>query len=242
MNETKSLAVAAAVLGVSVILSAFIAAGTFYKVRALDNSLEVTGSAKQAVSSDTVKWSSSFTRTATINDLKSGYAQMNADLKAVKAFLESKGLSESDFDVSQVYMNENYSYDSNFDRPKEYTLRQTILVQSKDVDGITTLAKNTQALINQGVIFSTESLEYYISNLPELRVSLLGEAVKDAQARADAIAKSGGRRAGNLKSAGVGSVQVLSVNSTDVSDYGTYDTSKIEKEVMVTVRATFSIK
>jgi hypothetical protein len=189
-----------------------------------------------------VKWSSSFSRTVTVDDLREGYTQLNADLNAVKTFLNSNGIDESQLEVSQVYMNENYVYDANVNRPKEYTLRQTVLIQSKDVERVTELAKNTQALINQGVLFSTDSLEYYISALPQMRVSLLGEAVKDAQARADAIAQSGGKRAGNLKSAGVGSVQVLSVNSTDVSDYGTYDTSKIEKEVMVTVRATFNIK
>jgi hypothetical protein len=37
-------------------------------------------------------------------------------------------------------------------------------------------------------------------------------------------------------------VQVLKVNSTDVSDYGAYDTSTIEKEVMVTITAVFNLK
>jgi hypothetical protein len=34
-------------------------------------------------------------------------------------------------------------------------------------------------------------------------------------------------------------VQVLPVNSVDVSDYGSYDTQNIEKEISVTVRAAF---
>jgi hypothetical protein len=37
-------------------------------------------------------------------------------------------------------------------------------------------------------------------------------------------------------------VQVLAPNSEDVNDYGTYDTSSINKEIMVTVKASFEIK
>jgi hypothetical protein len=37
-------------------------------------------------------------------------------------------------------------------------------------------------------------------------------------------------------------VQVLSPNSAAVNDYGTYDTSQIQKEIMVTVKGTFGVK
>jgi hypothetical protein len=40
----------------------------------------------------------------------------------------------------------------------------------------------------------------------------------------------------------MGVVQVTQPNSVDISDYGNYDVSTIEKEVMITVRASFSLK
>jgi hypothetical protein len=79
-------------------------------------------------------------------------------------------------------------------------------------------------------------------DLPELRVSLLGEALKDARARATEIAKSANTKVGALKSAASGVVQVSAPNSIDVSDYGNYDTSSMDKDVMVTVRATFLVQ
>jgi hypothetical protein len=39
-----------------------------------------------------------------------------------------------------------------------------------------------------------------------------------------------------------GLVQVMAPNSVEVSDYGMYDTSSIDKEIMVTVKASFEIK
>jgi hypothetical protein len=140
-------------------------------------------------------------------------------------------------------MDEIYDYKSDGSTSeKQYNLRQTILVNSSDVLKITDLAKGTQSLINQGVVFSSTNLEYYYSKLPDLRVSMLSDAIKDAKARAEVIAKSGGNEIGFMKAASSGVVQVLPVNSVEVSDYGNYDTSNIEKDIMVTVRASFTLK
>jgi hypothetical protein len=177
-----------------------------------------------------------------VQNLKSGYAQIAKDQDLVAKFLKEQGIADADVIISPVFMSQNYYYDKGADTPKEYTLSQTVEVKSTDVAKITALAKNTQSLIDQGVIFSTQNLEYYYSKLSELRVSLLSEAMKDAEARAKAIVESGGSRVGSLRSASMGPVQVLSVGSQDVMDYGSYDTSKIEKEVMVTVRAAYSIR
>jgi hypothetical protein len=131
-------------------------------------------------------------------------------------------------------------YDPN--APKENTLRQTVKIQSNDVDKITSMAKNTQELINKGVIFSTQSLEYYYSKLPELRIELIPDAINDAKLRAQKIAEGSGKEIVSIKSANLGVVQVLPVNSTEVSDWGTYDTTTIEKEVMIPVTVIFTIK
>jgi hypothetical protein len=70
----------------------------------------------------------------------------------------------------------------------------------------------------------------------------LGQAIADAKARAVEIAKSGGASIGKLKSASSGVVQVMAPNSTNVEDYGSYDTSTIDKEVSVTARAAFVVR
>ncbi|TAN32933.1 SIMPL domain-containing protein [Patescibacteria group bacterium] len=241
MSENKNpLLSLALILGASLIISAIIGGVSFYKVRSLDNTLAMTGSAKKAVRSDKVKWRANFTRVALVDNLKTGYTQMKTDQAAVAKFFRDSGIADKNISISAVLMDQNYKY--NYSGPAEYTLRQNVDIESDDVDKITKLTKNIQSLIDQGVIFSTLNVEYYYSKLPELRVELLGEAVKDAQARGSKIAESSGKRLGALKSASGGVVQVLAPNSTDVSDYGAYDTATIEKEVMVAVRATFVIK
>ena len=233
-------AVPATIVGVSLMLSAVVGAYTFYRVRSFDNSLSVVGSAKQAVMADSAKWQSSVSRIVPAGQLQSGYTQLARDSAVVIDFLKKNGISDEALDVSPVFVEERYDY--NNQGPREYTLRQNLTVESKDVNQIADLAKRASQLINQGVFFSPGQPEYYYSGLASLRVSLLADAIKDARARAEQLAVSSGQRVGALKSAASGVVQVLSPNSIDVSDYGQYDTSSIAKEVMVTVRASFVVR
>jgi hypothetical protein len=230
----------AIILGLSIIISAGIGSYTFYQVKSLENTLSVTGSARIRVTSDIVRWVGVFSRNVPEDSLNKGYQQMSRDLSKVLEFYKENGIDTKDVIISPVSVEKPWIY--NKEAPREYILRQTVELQSKEVDKITSLAKNFQGLLDRGVIFSTESLEYYYSKLPELRVTLLTEAMNDAKARAERIAQSTGQRVGRLKSASMGVVQVLAPNSTEVSDYGTYDTTTIEKEIMVAVRAVFILK
>lgn len=232
-----------AIAGISVILASVIFSLAFYNSRNSSDALSVTGSASKEVVSDSAKFSGDFSRIVKISKLKSGYDEMAKDLALVKAFLKAQKIPDANITISTVSMMENYNYNNNnYQTEKEYTLSQHVEVSLGDVNKITALAQATTDLINKGVIFSTNPVEYYYTKLPELRVSLLSDAIKDAMARADKMAESTGKSVGDLKSAASGVVQVLPSNSLEISDYGTYDTSKINKNVMVTVRASFGLK
>lgn len=229
----------ALILGVSLVASAAIWSLTFYRAKALENSLSVTGSVKQRITSDVVKWTSSFSRTSAMTQMKDAAGWMEADLAKVIVFFSTHGIAEADLTVSPLSIEPMYRSDGG---PAEFTLRQTVRLQSSDVERVTKIAHDASSLMGEGVFFSTQSLEYYYSKLPELRIQMLSGALQDARARADAIAQSSGSRVGRLKSASVGVTQVMQVNSTEVSDYGAYDTSTIEKEVTATVRAAFALR
>ncbi len=239
-SSTKAVSFGATILSVGFIVCTLIGGYFFYQARALDNVLSVTGSAKMDVTSDQVKWVTVITRPTTASTLKAGYAQMNSDATLVKQFYTDNKIDPQALTISPVQMNEVYEQYASAD--KKYTLTQTFELDSADIDGVTALSKGTESLIQKGVIASTQTLEYSYSKLPDLRVSLLADAVKDARARANEIVTGTGQAVGKLKSASSGVVQVLSPNSTDVSDYGSYDTSSIKKSIMVTVKATFSLK
>jgi uncharacterized protein len=238
----KTLTKTSIILGVFLIVGVSIISYSLYQIKAADNSLSVTGSAKQSVTADLVKWNANFTRTVYASTLKTGYAQMKADEAIVSKFLTDNGITATELTISPVSMQEQYNYNKTAGAPTEYTLTQNVTVQSSDIEKIQNISKSTQTVIDQGVILSAYSPEYYYSKLPEARVTLLPEAMKDAQTRAQSIAGSTGKKVGTLKSASMGVVQVMQPNSIDVSDYGSYDTSTVEKEIMITVKASFSLR
>jgi hypothetical protein len=241
-NTNFKIALPSLIIGLSLIASFVIGSVTFYKVRSLDNYLSVTGSATKNVVADNAKFSGTFTRTVKASNIKGGYSVIASDMVLVKKFLKDQGIAESDMIFSAVSMMQNYDYKSNYETEKEYNISQTVEISSGDVAKISSLAENVKQLIDTGVIFSTNQVEYYYTKLPELRVELLSDAIKDAKARASKLAESNGQRVGSLKAASTGVVQVLSSNSLEISDYGTYDTSKINKTVMITVKASFNLK
>lgn len=228
------------ILGVALVL-AVIVGGIFYTTKtAGGNTLTVTGSARQSVVADNVIWRVNISRNVGQAEIKSGYAQLAIDLKAVQNFLTKNGVDAKSITITPVSMNQDWTQNAN--DPKRYSLMQNIEINSGEVQKVTDIAKNVDDVVNQGVLFQSNGLEYYYSKLADARVNLLTDAITDAKARASAMAKSSKQSVGKLQSASSGVVQVLSKGAVDNGDYGQYDTSKIDKEISVTVRATFTIK
>lgn len=229
------------VVGISLLATGIIFSWAFYSARQGDDTISVTGSAKLEVKADQAKWTIEVYRQALQEGLSVGYTQVAADTAAVKAYFKSQGITDEQITANTVTADQDWSNSSN-GAPTRYRVHQEITVSSPEVEKVEALAQSAQTLIARGYSVSPRQPEYYVSNLPELRVSLLGQAIADAKARAQEIAKSGGSSVGKLAGASSGVVQVLAPNSTNVEDYGSYDTSGIQKEVSVTARATFVVR
>ena len=236
----RDIVAASGVLGLGIIIAALAGALTFYNVHALDNTLSVTGSATQSVKADAAKWSVSVARSAYENEVATVQGKVAHDAQTVVGFFTAAGIAADKVMTSPVSVDQEYSSDAN--APRRYTVREQITVSSSDPQQIEKLSKDIGGLAAQGILVSAGQPEYYISDLAKIRVTLIGKAVEDAKARATSIADSTGQRVGALKSASSGVVQVMAPNSVEISDYGSYDTSTIDKQVMVTARATFFLK
>lgn len=231
----------AILLGAALFISAVAISYTLYAIRGLDNTLSVTGSAKQEVKADRAKWTLEVYRTAFESGLEGAYSKVGSDAAIIKSYFTTQGFAADSITTNTVTADQDWSYNAN-GGPTRFRVHEEITVESQDVDKIASLAQNVNSILAKGVQVTPRQPEYYISNLPDLRVALLGQAIADAKARATEIAKSGDARVGKIKSAASGVVQVLAPNATNVEDYGSYDTSTIDKEVMVTARATFLVR
>ncbi len=229
------------VLGTFILLSGIIFSWSFYAARQSDQTISVTGSAKQSATADSAKWTIQVYRSSYQEGLATAYAQVARDTDALKAYFVQQGFAAASTTITTTTADQDWSSGQN-GAPVRYNVHEEITIESSDVQKVQSLAQNAQTLINKGYSISPRQPEYYVSTLPQLRVSLLGQAIADAKARAQEIAKSGGSSVGALRSASSGVVQVLAPNSISADDYGSYDTSTIQKEVSVTARATFGVR
>lgn len=239
-----TLAVPAAVLALGLVVCAFVIGHTLYQTRTLGNVIEVTGSAERVITSDTVKWSGRISRSTGMDGLNAGNAALKSDLAQVRAALVEAGVSEEQLNVRPTNVYPSYSSDSSgASRQTGYNFEQTFTVESGDVRGVTKLAADVaDQMLTSGVLFNTDSLEYYYSKIGDLKLEMISEATANAKDRAKRIAESTGARLGTVRAAGLGVFQVTSVNSTEISDYGSYDTSAIEKKITAISRASFQLK
>ncbi len=240
--------IAALIIGVSLIVGTVIVSNMVIYVKTFNNSmLAVTGTAEQVVVSDEVKWTSDFSTDTTRGNLQAGYAQMSHDLSLVRAFLAKNGVSAGDITVTPVSINQSFM-NCKFNPAScskaalaAYTLDQTVTVQSSHVNKVTALAQEAGSLAGQGVFFSTQSVKYYYNKLAGLRVKLIAAAVLDAQRRAQRIAADTGVKLGRLVSVNTGVLQLTPVNSTQMFNSGSYDTTTIKKKLTSVVNASFRL-
>lgn len=230
------------IIGTALVIGLWIL-GVSIANRGSDSTISVTGSASILIDADTATWHINVQRSAAIGATEQAYAQVATDAAIVQKYLASQNLASST--ITESVISTDPVYQQNESMPASYTVHESITIESKDVGSIDALSRKLDTLgakVSAGTLLVPQSPEYHVSSLPVLRVTLAGKAVEDAKARATQIAKSGGSTVGALKSASTGVVQVLAPNSTNVDDYGSYDTSTIHKQVMVTTHATFYVR
>lgn len=245
MNNFKEhqIIVLGLLIALGAILSTTILAKSIVEFQKLQNqTIRVTGSASQNVTSDFATLSLRIsTRTP---DLKSGYAKLERDMKEIKDFFIQNELDEKSIEVNSVdsyeYYRRNGAYSSN--EIEGYNLSQSVKISSKDIQKIKEVSTKIDTLINKNVNVTSNNVEYFVSNLDDIKVKMVGEATKNAKARAESMVAGTNGKIGTMNSARMGVFQIVPQNSTDVSDYGINDTSSIEKKVISTVNVTFNVK
>jgi uncharacterized protein len=103
-RSTFEMSLPSVIIAGAIILSTVIGASTFYSAKSLENSLSVTGSARQEIVSDQVKWVGRFERQVLASALTAGYAQMASDLDKTKAFYQNQGIDPSTLIISPIAM------------------------------------------------------------------------------------------------------------------------------------------
>ncbi len=204
--------------------------------------INVTGSAEKRITSDYAVWTAEFS--ARDPQMKAAFARLKEDTAKVRAYLASKGITEGEMIVSQVVTTVIYRKNDKGIATTEseaYSLTQGIEVRSADVAKITAVSRESTGLIEQDIQFVSFAPQYFYTKLAELKLEMLGAASADAKKRAERIASASGNKVGRIRSADMGVFQITPVDSTEVTDWGSNDTTSLEKKVFAVVHADFAI-
>lgn len=199
--------------------------------------ITVTGSAKKRITSDYVIWDVAITSQKPTAQEAS--QQLQGWDQRMQTFLRNEGVKASELVVQPISTQTVTS--QNGSSIIGYQLVRSYEVRSSRVAAIAGVAQHTASLLSEGVPLAAQPIQYVFTKLPQVRPSLLAEATKDAQRRAKVLVDSTGGRLGGVRGVDVGVFQVTSPNSTDVSDYGVYDTSTLQKDVTAVVNVTFAL-
>lgn len=229
-------------LALAIVISSLIGAKAVRDVKRAGDTIQVTGSARMRVVSDYVVWRGTLQASGPNSAVASQKLQKARE--RFLAFVHEKQIPDSILTLNPVNGWQEMEYDQN-GRPTgnvlRYNTNQQFTVRSNNVDLVTQVASDVEELMREGIDLNSNPPEFLYTKLDEARVALMAEATRDAKARAEQIAEAAGGKIDVIRDARMGVIQVVAPNSTNVSNYGMYDTSTREKDVIGVVKVSFTL-
>ncbi len=251
MTENKGFLNAMTILGLLLAIgmasAAFILGVQAKRAVMGQQSITVKGLAEKPIKADAAEWTINI---AVVDETQAGALQAVAKTRqVVNAFLENQGFEKEAWNVDvetisphyeEEYMNERYRQVQ-----KGYEAYQNVRVVSTDLVKVEAANKAFLQLRAENQPVVAYPPNYLVSNLEEIKMSLISEATKNARSRATEFVKQDGVSVGVMKSASQGAFYILPVGNNNDSDNhygGVYDKSTIDKIARVVVTIVYNIE
>ena len=245
---------AALVLGAAAVVCASILTHGAIRVKNTDEQIRVTGSARKLIKSDLIIWGGTIRYRAA--DMATAYQGLKAGMERVRRYMKDQGLPDAevtDTPISTKALYEPlpkelqaqaaYGMENVYRKVAAYELSQGIKVRSSKVDLVDKVSRGATELISGGIIFDSQEPEYLYTKLGELKVEILAEAAKDARTRAEQMAQNAGCTLGAVRFARMGVMRITPAYTTvELDEFGTYDTTTVDKEITAVVTAGFAMR
>lgn len=228
----------AVILGLFMVLAFGVFGWYFKQSRQEQQTVKVVGYATHEFESNLVKWSVTLSQRVPMSGTEEGYRLMAKKLDSFKEVWESTGISADEFKVFPITVNREYGNGGQVG----YNLTQRIYILSNDLEKIEQIAVNPAVFVNAGLTFDNSHMEFFSTELEDIKKDLLGAATQNARERAELIVSTTDLQVDKLLSARSGVFQITEPYSTEVAGYGVHNTSSPTKNIKVTVSAEFSLK
>ncbi len=239
--------ITAIICALGIIISTYILTQAIKNRNVSENTIAVTGMGSKTFTSDLITWSASFSKNSL--ELQEAYKSLENDREEIKRYLLEKGVKEEEIVFSAVDIDKEYKEERDANGYYQrgefsgYNLRQSVSIESKDVERIEGISRTVTDIIDKGIELTSSSPLYFYTQLAEIKHELIAEGTEDARQRAEEIAENSKAKLGKLKTASMGVIQITAPNSAeDYSWGGTFNTTSKEKEASITVRLEYNVK
>lgn len=221
---------AALVLGGSLMVSASFIQRGYVESKDVSNMnvASVNGVAEAYVDSDKAKWSVQISRNGG-SSVEQTVKDMKEDEKAFRALLDKAGIKDPTVSVqpATVLPGENYS-------------NQVIVVETKNVSALSAVSQIASSeLSKRNASLSSNSIEYFYSDMINLQKTLTKQALEDAKTQAKEVL---GLASPRIQTVGYTQLIVSPESSSMYGGYGQTDTTSIRKKVSVSVSVGFFLE
>lgn len=237
----------AILFSIAIVISSIVLGNAFMNRNKVKGNISVTGLGKTNFTSDLIVWEGVFTKTNI--QLEQAYSDLEKDKQIVLDYLISMGVKEESIVFNAVKTEQkrksNYSDNGKYmgDEFVGYTLRQTVQIESKEVEKIEEVSREITELLTKGLQFYSNPPRYYYTQLEDLKIELVSAATENARYRAEKIAGNSKSDLDELRSAKMGIFQITGQHSNeDYSWGGAFNTSSKEKTASITMKLQYSVK
>ena len=230
------------IIALALIISATIAGALFYNARKPVNIVRVVGYASGEYDSDILKWNLTISATAAEGQQINAIQSLTRDIRRFREFLADKGFDFGNLEIAPSWNWPNYNRDGII---SNISFEQRVSFVCRDVsrfDELEQYAIDLSEISATGISIRGSNIEYYISELPDLKIAIIGEATADARLRAKEVAKTTQTKLGKLRNGRVGVFQITEPLSVEVQGMGIYSTHTRRKQISVTMTGEFELK
>jgi len=210
-------------------------------------SISVKGLAEKPIKADRAEWTVGL-QVKGVNNADA-LARLRKEKPALDQFLAGAGFEKAALTES------NEAVEANFEQVEGRNgdmrsvqqgniARLAITINTTEIDKIIAASKRIVQFEADGHAVTYGPAQFLVSNLEDVKMSLIGAAMRNSHVRAEEFAKNGDVKVGSMRSASQGAFYILPASAnSDVSDWGgTYDKTTVDKIARVVVTVDYGIR
>ena len=209
--------------------------------------ISVKGLAEKSIKADRAEWSVVVQVKGANN--ADALGRLRKEKPVLDQFLATAGFEKSALTESNEAVEPNYEQvegrNGNMRSEQQGNIaRQSVTVNTTDIDKIIAATKGIVQFEADGHPVTYGPAQFLVSNLEDVKMSLIGAAMRNSHTRAEEFAKNGDVKVGSMRSASQGAFYILPAGAnSDVSDWGgTYDKTTVDKIARVVVTVDYGIR